>query len=160
MFSVSEPTWGDRSCPRRITEDPDFIVDGNELVLLDGNPNTCLSPLTFERSSVRINAYVYAPTTNEFLLQTTVTNLRCESPALLTYCEQKCEGADTGTLLQCRLHGSNPTGVQDSVISCTFACTTPFSFQQKTRVVIQIETLPWEMKHSMRPQLCGLTTII
>ena len=158
VFSVSNSTWNDRSCSRKITEDPDFIVDrDNERLLLDGNENTCLPPLNIEKSALRIDAYVYTPMTDKFVLNITVTNVVCESPGIIVYYGQGCASVNEGGLFQCHPKGSNSMVTQSDVISCTFACISPFMLQLKTRVVIRMEMLPWETK---QPRICGLSTIL
>ena len=158
MFAVSNATWNDRSCSRGNIEDPDFVVDRhNELLLLDGNINTCLPPLTIGQSFLRLDIYVYTPMTNKFLLDITASNVRCESPGMIVYYEQGCATTHEGTLFQCGIHSSIHAVTQTGVISCTFACVSPSMFQLKTRVVIQMEMLPWEIS---QPRVCGLTTIL
>ena len=156
MFAVSDVTWNNRSCLYDGDDDPDFVVDGNtEVVLLDGDLSTCLYPLNSNRSYLRLHAYVYTPMTKDFVLEMSVTELDCESPGILLYYEQRSAGCDEGNLLQCRVDGSN-TGV----FPCRFSCSSPYQLKTTTRVVIQIEILPWEMLDSSERKLCGLTTII
>ena len=158
VFSVSNATWNDRSCSRKVTEDPDFIVDrDNELLILDDDINTCLPPLTIEQSFLRLDAYVYTPMTNKFVLDITVINVGCDSPGIMVYYEQECAVVNEGNLFQCRPNGSNPKFTQNGAISCAFDCISPFMLELKTRVVIQMEMLQWETK---QPRICGLSTIL
>ena len=156
---MSAPKWNDRSCEDN--EKPDFIADGEtELILLDGGVNTCLPQLSFKQSFLRLNVYVYTPKTRRFSLNVTVADLACESPGIVVYYQQKCVGFDDGILLQCILNGSSSDGTQNGVISCYFACTSTFELQLKTRVIIEMEIFPWEMKDNIYPKICELATNI
>ena len=160
MFAVSNATWNDRSWPHEDNGKPDFIVDGHtERLLLDGDEKTCLPPLTVKRSFVRLNAFVYTEMADGILLEILVTGVGCHSPGMLVYYEQKCTGVDAGNLIQCRLDGSNHIVRPSNMVACAFACTSPFLLQRETRVLIQIEILPWEMRDSVETKVCGLKTI-
>ena len=155
MFAVSDVSWKIRSC-REANAHTDFIVDGHtELVLLDGNPNTCLPLRNSNRSYMRLDVYVETPMTKHFVLEMSVTDFRCESQGMLVYFEQKCAIGDDGSIIQCFLDDS-----YRGALSCRFACISSFQLKPKTRVVIQIDLLPWELVvDPSEPKVCWLTTI-
>ena len=155
MFAVSDVSWTNRFC-LEANAHTDFIVDGHtELVLLDGNPNTCLPLLNSNWSYTRLDVYVYTPMTKHFVLEMSVTDLRFESQGMLVYFEQKCANGDDGSLIQCLLDDSNR-----GAFSCRFACISSFQLKTKTRVVIQIDLLPWELVvDPSEPKVYELTTI-
>ena len=159
VFSVSNPTWNDPSCPHEDSDDLGFIVDGHaELYLLDGKLDTCLLTLPGEPSFVRLNVYVYTPMNRkEFILIMWAIDLACDYPGMLIYYEQNATNADQRNLLQCRLDESYPRPAQMGVIPCAFVCTNQYKFGLKTRVIMQLGILPWEIRNSFQPKVCGIT---
>ena len=159
MFAVSNATWNDRGWSHEEHGQSDFIVDGQtERLLLDGDENTCLPPLTIERSFVRLNALVYTDTADGFLLQVLVTGMGCQSTEMMVYYERKCSGVGTENLMQCRLDESTHIVRPSNMAVRAFACISPTLFQRETRVLIQIEILPWEIRDSVESKVCGLNS--